>query len=158
MITRSRRTLIRRTLANLQFIDDRQSDDGPFEITQLVNSFLVILLQNWDDLESNWSHIEHAKLKWPTIQSSRPNQQPWQSIGKIRDAMAHGLFVFEEDDSKEICALHVWTCATPNHETVDWDARITVEAMRQMLECFAMAAQRGVLKPRTARHSGDSCC
>lgn len=155
MITRSRRKLIRRTLVDLQFIDDQQSDDGPFEITQLVNSFLVILLQNWDDLEPDWPQTPQCGLNWPSIECSNPNQQTRQCIGKVRDALAHGLFVFEEDDQHDIYALHLWTC--PDRTTVDWHARITIDAMRQMLTCFADAAQRSTLTPRVARKAGEAC-
>jgi hypothetical protein len=31
-------------------------------VTQLVNSFLMTLLQNWDEIESQWSHLKHSEV------------------------------------------------------------------------------------------------
>ena len=36
--------VMRRTMANLRFIEQRKSDDGPFEVTQLLNPFWALWL------------------------------------------------------------------------------------------------------------------
>ncbi len=151
----SRNDLVTRTLENLRYIDDHKSQDGPFEVTQLVNSFLLIVLQNWDDLESDWHHLKHGGVDWPPIQTSEPNMRPQSCINKIRDALAHGCFTFEGDGQGEIRILHLWTCV--NGMTVDWDAQITVEQMNQMLKCFAGLAIAKQLRGIDKKKKGDSC-
>lgn len=123
MMPTSRNGIVERTMTNYEFIKQAEASspsDGQvkvYEATQLVNSFLMTLLQNWDELENDWPHLAQADLRWPSIKTSKSNQQARQCIGKIRDALAHGLFVFEESQSGEIAAMHLWTCA--DRKTVD---------------------------------------
>jgi hypothetical protein len=42
--------LIYRTIHNLEHIDRDKSHEGPFEVTQRVNSFLAIVAHPWDQL------------------------------------------------------------------------------------------------------------
>ncbi len=162
MMTKSRKEIIERTMSNLRCVDDikrGQGDEGkessPHEVTQLVNSFLVTVLQNWDELESGWPHIRQGTVNWPKIQSSEPDQQARHCIGKIRDALAHGCFVFEGDDGDRIKELSRWTC--PDRKTVDWNLTLKVEEMRAMLECFAEVALEQPLKQRKALRKGEAC-
>ncbi len=55
MMTKARKEIIERTMANLDLVDNLKKNQGPgckaappYEVTQLVNSFLMTLLQNWD--------------------------------------------------------------------------------------------------------------
>jgi hypothetical protein len=127
---------------------------APHEVTQLVNSFLMTLLQNWDESESRWSHLRSGGVQWPKIQSSEPNQQPKRCIGKIHDALAHGCFVFEGDDGDEIKGLSLWTCADRN-KGVDWSLTLSVEEMRAMLRCFAVLASEQSLNERRKKVKND---
>jgi hypothetical protein len=40
--------IMRRTMANLEFVEEHKSDIGPFEVTQLLNSFLGALAHPWE--------------------------------------------------------------------------------------------------------------
>lgn len=159
MMVKSRKDILERTMSNLEFIEKAAVSPAlnesakVYEITQLVNSFLMTLLQNWDELKADWPYLKQAGLKWPSISTSAPSQQARQCIGEIRNALAHGLFEFEEGQSGDITALHLWTCS--DHETVKWHAEISVEDMRQMLNCFVQLAKQKDLQLRRPRQKGQ---
>ena len=50
------RDVMRRTMFNLRFIEEHQEQNGPFEVTQLVNSFLGALAHPWE-------HFRKVKVK-----------------------------------------------------------------------------------------------
>ena len=39
---------MRRTMMNLAFLERHSAEDGPFEVTQLINSFLGALAHPWE--------------------------------------------------------------------------------------------------------------
>lgn len=154
MMTSSRKEIMRRVRFNLDFIDGRKQGDGPYEVTQLLSSFLMTLHLNWDDLEGKWDQLSQKGIAWPKIEQEGL-QQPKQAIHKMRNALAHGLIAFEEDSNGEIAAIHLWTC--PDRRTVDWSARLTVLDVRQMLDCFVRAAEGTVGDLPRPRRKGESC-
>lgn len=155
MMTKSRNDVLYRTKSNLTFIQGKETKEGPFAVTQLVNSFLMTLLQNWDEMEIEWPHLRQTGVAWPKVCTSEPSLQARQCIGKIRDALAHGCFAFEGPDDGEIEALHLWTCQ--DRTTVDWDMTITVEDMEKMLQCFIELANRTALREREPKKLGEPC-
>jgi len=164
MMTKSRKVIIERTMANLDCINaikTLQATAGkvtaPYDVTQLVNSFLMTLLHNWDELKNGWPQLKQNGVMWPKIQSSKPNQPAQQCVGKIRNALAHGCFVFEGPEDGEIAALHLWICRPPDYKEVEWHAEISVSDMRQMLDCFVQLAEANDLPPRAAKRKGQSC-
>lgn len=152
MNTTDPKVFLSRTVVNLDFAKDKATKDGPYHVTQLVNSFLMTLLFNWDALEGEtWSTLSHNKC-WPHIDSSDSSMATKDCVGKIRDALAHGLVCFEGE--KEIEKIHVWT-RPKNTPQVDWHATITVQDMRKMLDCFVEAAKRCPITSRQAKRKGD---
>lgn len=55
--------LLYRTIQNLKFIDRHKSHHGPFEVTQLINSFLAVVAHPWDQL------LDQSKLEQVTLES-----------------------------------------------------------------------------------------
>lgn len=39
--------ILKRTIFNLKYIVKNKDVDGPFEVTQLMNSFLMAVIQKW---------------------------------------------------------------------------------------------------------------
>jgi hypothetical protein len=142
MMTASRKVLIERTRCNLEFIKQHATGDGPFEVTQLINSFLLAVMLNWDGLDKQWHRIGRGAVRWPII--SQTYQQPQQAIPKIRDALAHGNIAFEELNG-QIGKVHLWTCPR-DKTTVDWAAEITIDQLRSMLDCFVSVAKDALSK------------
>jgi hypothetical protein len=114
----------------------------------------MTLLQHWDELENDWAHLPQQGVAWPTITTSIPKQAAKECVGKIRDALTHGLFTIEGENG-EIAALHLWTC--PKRQTVDWHATITVDQMQNILECFVTLAKGKNLPFQPKRQAGDQC-
>ena len=154
MIPMSRKEVMRRVCFNLGFVDERRTLEGPFEVTQLLSSFLLTLHLNWDDLDGRWDQLSQKGIGWPKIEQEGL-QQAKQAIGKMRDALAHGLIAFESDPEGEIDAIHLWTCS--RQQTVDWDARLSVEQVRQMLKCFVRASAEHVGDFHTPCRRGEPC-
>ena len=123
MMPLSSKTILKNTIYNLEFIEERKGVSGPFEVTQLINSFLMVVLQNIDDLKSVWE-----------------NENPSINITKIRHALAHGNLSFEPGENKEIKAIHLWT--SRNRKVVDWDCRLDVEQLRDILIKFVELAKK----------------
>ena len=62
--------IMRRSMANLAFVEGNAGPEGPYEVTQLVNTFLGALAHPFeamrDDLNS-LSLADAAALGWPRI-------------------------------------------------------------------------------------------
>ena len=70
MPTEPVRDIMRRTMANLAFIERHKSDSGPYEVTQLINSFLGALAHPWEDMKTELRGItlsEGETRGWPRI-------------------------------------------------------------------------------------------
>jgi hypothetical protein len=155
-----RSDLLDRTMANLLIIESiakngtlPSNQTEAFETTQLVNSFLVTLIQHWDALEKEWHRIPQNDIPWPRI-STNPNEHPRQYIGKIRDALAHGLF-FVDGENGKITSMRFWTCP-PRSRVVDWDVELTVLQMRQILVCIIIIAKKQDLPFPSPKKKGDA--
>ena len=86
-----------RTMANLRFIEEHKSDEGPFETTQLVNSFLGALAHPWEELKEEFVKLrinDAEKAGWPKIPKQLATDVEPKNLGDLirlmRNAMAHG--------------------------------------------------------------------
>ena len=50
--------VIRRTMFNLRFVEKHAGQDGPYEVTQLLNSFLGALAHPWEELKPQLSLVD----------------------------------------------------------------------------------------------------
>jgi hypothetical protein len=159
MFTNDPKELLRRTMKNLAAIE-AASDQGAeqnvesYEVTQLVNSFLITVLQNWDEIAPNWA-VAINGAPGPTISTSEGRRPVGECVKRIRDALAHGNMVFEADSKQEIEKVHLWTCS--HKQEVDWDAEIEVSEMRKTLIYFVQVAGTLKLTPRTLLRKGAPC-
>lgn len=152
MVPQSREEMIDRTIRNLEFVEHHAEASKLFEVTQLLNSFLLAVLYDWDDIEAEWSSRPQHSICWPDIVVSHKNMQVRDCIGKMRDAFAHGLFVVEGDADGVIEVIHFWTCADKtNRQRVDWDATVTVDAAKEILRCLHQHAKLHSLQPKQRR-------
>jgi hypothetical protein len=109
------RDIMRRTMQNLQFVEVWASADGPYEVTQLVNSFLGALVHPWETHRQNLTTVlisEAQAAGWPAVAKERPSDREPESLGDLvrlmRNALAHGNIEFLPDASAEIRALRLW--------------------------------------------------
>jgi len=155
--------ILDRTIANIDCINAMKTLQGepgktiaPFEVTQLLNSFLLTVLQNWDELEAGWCNLPQGNAPWPEVTTSEGKQHPKDIIGKLRDALAHGLFTIEGENG-EIDSIHFWTCTPPEYKDVNWHATLSLSVIRSILDGFVHVTSRQNLRFKTKKQKGDKC-
>ena len=140
MPTDAIRDVMRRTMANLKFVEERQTPTGPYEVTQLINSFLGALAHPFEALSEDLNRLElgeAAKYGWPEIKKERATDREPGSIGELirllRNAMAHGNIEFLSDRRGEIVALRLHN---RDRGRRTWGAIVTVPDARRLLDRF----------------------
>jgi hypothetical protein len=133
--------IMRRTMRNLAFIEQHASSDGPFEVTQLINSFLGALAHPWESLKSELNSISIADAKsrgWPIPQEEKAADQAPTTLGDVmrllRNGLAHGNISFVPGGQGQIAALRIENRNVKGRRT--WGVIITPENMKQFLERF----------------------
>jgi hypothetical protein len=139
------RDMMRRTMQNLQFVEAHKGPNGPYEVTQLLNSFLGALAHPWEKYQvelCSKSLTEAAKIGWPDILKERRADRDPTSLGDLiglmRNAIAHGNIDFLPGPTAEIQALRVWNM---NRGRRTWGALVSVADMRIFLGCFVQLAE-----------------
>ena len=132
--------IMRRTMANLAFIEQSASSHGPFEVTQLINSFLGALAHPWESLrnELNSMSITEAESQgWPIPRAERTTDHAPTNLGDfirlLRNGVAHGNISFLADGKGQIAALRI---ENRNRGRRTWGVIFTPENMRRLLERF----------------------
>jgi hypothetical protein len=154
------RDMMRRTMCNLRVIEEQATRYGPYEITQLVNSFLGALAHPWErfktDLEA--MTIDDAEAQgWPVIAKERDTDYDPQNVGDLlrlmRNGIAHGNIAFLPNDRAEIRAIRLWN-TNPQTRQRTWGAVITVDTMRELLEQFVELAEQLCRRRNTPGEQG----
>jgi hypothetical protein len=134
--------VMRRSMANLAFIEAHASPAGPYEVTQLVNTFLGALAHPFEAMRDDLRTLplaEAATHGWPTIARERPGDTEPSSLGdlirSLRNALAHGNIEFLSDGKGEIKAIRLWNTEPRTHRRI-WGAVVTVPHMRRFLLAF----------------------
>lgn len=161
--------LIYRTLTNLDYITANKHHGGPFEITQLINSFMGVFAHPWDQL------LDKSKLETERLSSTRfrecgfPELPQFPPEGEgtrmesihdylrvLRNAMAHGNFklldrkelrslrqrgTLPKVSEKEITGLRLWN--TPmNSDRKNWITVLDIYEMRNCIEAMARLCEK----------------
>lgn len=137
--------IMRRTMHNLEFVEAHASGNGPYEVTQLINSFLGALAHPWETYRDDLTEMSLATARiagWPAIAKERPNDREPNSLGDLvrlmRNALAHGNVEFLPGASDEIQALRLWNIDRGRRT---WGAVVTVKEMRAFLMRFIALAE-----------------
>ena len=153
------RDIMRRTMKNLRFIETNAKKNSPYEITQLINSFLGALAHPWesfrDDLEK--LPLEEAQAAgWPKLAKEKRTDSDPRSLGDmvrlLRNGIAHGNVEFLSGPGREIRALRIWN-VNPRSCKRTWGAVVTIQDMRTFLLRFVDLAEElheTQQRPRTA--------
>ena len=151
--------IMRRTMANLKFVEANAGEDGPFEVTQLINSFLGALAHPWEALRDdlNQMSLEAANAAgWPKLGKERGTDSDPRSLGDMvrlmRNSIAHGNIEFLPGPRGEIRALRIWNLH-PSSGKRTWGVLVTVADMRLFLQCFVELTEElheTQQRPRTA--------
>src|SRR5438876_2348403 len=89
--------LMRRTMENLAFVEAHADPNGPFEVTQLVNSFLGALAHPWEKFTAELGKVSIAQAEadgWPRLTKEYATDRDPRDLGEllrlVRNGMAHG--------------------------------------------------------------------
>ena len=128
-------------MANLEFIETHASNAGPFEVTQLINSFLGALAHPWEQLKTdlNSMPIEEAIAHgWPELRTERSSDRQPVTLGDVirllRNGIAHGNIDFHSDGTGRIAALRIENKNKQGRRT--WGTIVAPADMRQFLQQF----------------------
>ena len=140
------RDVMQRTMFNLQFIEEHQALHGPFEVTQLVNSFLGALAHPWEQFKEELKEITLSEAEaqgWPPIHKERDTDTDPQNLGQLlrlmRNGIAHGNIEFRPDTDNQIRAIRLWNNNEKGRRT--WGTILTIDVMRTLLVRFVELAE-----------------
>lgn len=140
--------IMQRTMYNLEFVEKNKSIEGPYETTQLLNSFLGALAHHWEQYrkELNKITIEKAhSMGWPKVEKELDSDINPKHLGDlirlIRNGLAHGNFILYPDSKKEIKSVLVWNINIRSGVR-DWGAILTIVVLRQFLLKFVELAEK----------------
>lgn len=142
------RDIMRRSMANLEFIERHATVAGPFKTTQLLNTFLGALAHPWEMFRDHDAlRVDLAAAEadgWPSIRKQLPSDRDPRNLNDLvrmlRNGIAHGNIEFLPAGDGTIGALKIWNC--PPRQRRDWGAIISVRDMRALLTKFHLLAER----------------
>ena len=175
------RVVMKRTIANLQFINEaderlraearangqnrRDVEQAPFEATHLLNSFLGALIHPWETLRERSSQgiaigLDEAKTRgWPVLQNQNPYAPEPKNyarmLSNIRNAFAHGSIELLKGLPDETGQRDIGGIRIwnqcPDCKCKTWVAEISLDDLRAFLAFFDNLADDRLPRQRTAR-------
>ncbi len=140
------RDLMRRTMVNLRLIEAQATREGPYEITQLVNSFLAALAHPWEEYKQDLDRLSISDANttgWPELNKEWASDDEPKSLGDllrlVRNAFAHGNLEFLSTGGNEITHIRFWNNKRKGKRT--WGAIAGVDSMRLFLDKFLELAE-----------------
>ncbi len=140
--------IMRRSMVNLRFVEAQAGPHGPYEVTQLINTFLGALAHPFEAMRNDLMELkisEAAALGWPPIIKERSSDKDACSLGDLvrlmRNGMAHGNINFLSDGKGQICAIRIWNNRLGTRVRT-WGAIVTIPDMRSLLELFVELIER----------------
>lgn len=140
------RDLMRRTIVNLRLIEAQATKEGPYEVTQLINSFLAALAHPWEKYKQSLNSLsisDAVTSGWPELSKERLSDNDPKSLGDllrlVRNAFAHGNLEFLSTGSNEITHIRFWNNSLKDKRT--WGAIAGVDSMRLFLNKFVELAE-----------------
>jgi hypothetical protein len=154
--------LMERTMVNLKIIDalhkvgEGTGELDPFEVTQLVNSFLGALAYPWERLKLRHHGDEPWSLGYeemmdrygfPQLRPSQATDTPPKNfrdmVRQLRNGMSHGNIEFYSDLRRDIAHVEVWNCEGGKRT---WGTRMSISEMRQFLDGFVKFASDSLVE------------
>ncbi len=132
---------IRRTKGNLEFIEFAAEEDEKkgktnarvWEVTQLVNSTLGLIIFPSDALLDSITTPLHRLPEWPDIKVVRgsPAKDTLHQLVKgLRNGLAHHNVEFINGKDKKISRLRIWNCTPPEYIEKIWEVSLSIDDLR----------------------------
>ncbi|MGO9742927.1 MAG: hypothetical protein ACLPN5_15730 [Roseiarcus sp.] len=139
--------IVRRSIANLAFVEAHAGAEGPYQVTQPANTSLGAQAHPFEAMRDDLmalSLAESAALSWPGIDRERSGDSEPTSLGDLirllRHGFGHGNLEFLPDGRGQIGALRSWNTTPRGART--WGAVIEVDDMRRFLGLFVELIER----------------
>lgn len=137
--------IMHRTMDNLRYIEADATPNGPYEVTQLINSFLGALAHPWEKYKPQLKNMSLAKARecgWPEFKKGCTEDHDPTSLEDllrlIRNAFAHGNILFiPEPTSDEIARIEFWN---NRGDRRTWGTTLDIADLRRFLDCFVALA------------------
>jgi hypothetical protein len=140
--------IMRRSMANLAFIETHAGPDGPYEFTQLINTFLGALAHPFEAMRDDLTSLPLADAcaqGWPRLSKERTTDQDPETFGDLirlmRNGMAHGNIELLSDGKGQIHALRIWN-TSPRTKARTWGAIVLASDLRRFLALFVDLVER----------------
>jgi len=134
IFTNQEKDIIKRTKANLDFIDKAKHENkGVYETTQLFNSLLGIIVYikekkiNADNFKSI-KLTDDKKEEWAIPKEIKDNNL-WKFLYNLRNAVAHIDITFTSDNSGKIKTLSF----KDSRRGGNWECTFTVDGMSKFI-------------------------
>ena len=133
-----------RTRANLETLRDfqkAQSDVEVYEVTQLINSMLGLLVfpqQRYIDRIPKTPLGELASQGWPSpkVEGNYPQVKDLRELVRyLRNAITHCNLQFLVDEREQINGLRVWN-TNPRTDQTTWMAKLSIEDIEKITDRF----------------------
>jgi len=139
--------IMERSMENLRFIEKHKMNNGPYEVTQLVNTFLGALAHPWEELKAEFgkkSVKDAEKEGWPKVERELPTDVEPKNLGDLirlmRNAMAHGGITLLPDGDCEIEEIQ-FANVDPRSGNRTWSTKLTIRDASVFLDKFVEAAK-----------------
>jgi len=138
---------IRRTKVNLEFIQTthaRDKDKKVFEVTQLINSMLGLLVfpkEAFYDLIDNQKTLDtYRQDGWEIPVPTIGNKANWnnlqQYVRHMRNGVTHRHIEFSSIDNKEVSGMTIWDTRPRSDKTI-WKVNFTIKQLIKFTEKMA---------------------
>jgi hypothetical protein len=130
----------KRTKHNLDRIRQmKQGDETVYEVTQLINSMLGLLVFPKENFYENIPRIPIDELErkgWiiPKVIGSFPQVTDLRELIRyLRNAIAHFNLEFYNEGTDEIKGIMVWNY---KKDSINWKAKLTIQELESITEKF----------------------
>jgi hypothetical protein len=132
------REVMKRTMANLEFIERHATIRGPFDTTQLINSFLGAFVHVKERFDQYIPKTALPVAGWPVITTLAPHKPPKhlrQLVRRVRNGIAHGNIKLVAGDRNIIASIQLWNIPSGSKKR-DWETEIGIQQLHELLDCF----------------------
>lgn len=168
--------LMYRTIINYDDIKLRASHGGPFEVTQLINSFLAVVAHPWDQLldkdQLAGLRLEERRFrecKFPTMtrfqdETGKEADDAYNMLRLLRNSFAHGNMelldrkqlrkirptgALPRVQEREIAGLHIWNTSKAGITT--WATVLDVTEIEAALRAMMRLCEKRSLWKENVR-------
>jgi len=152
---------MRRTMVNLEFVKERRGHGGPYEVTQLINSFMGAMVHPWEQMDDiagldlKSITLREARIRrWPVLRHELPTDKIPKFYGDMlkwtRHSFAHGNIQFL-NDGVDIVQVRFWNQDRQDKRT--WGTVVSVTMLEEFLWFFQDLAEGRVPRSREERLS-----